>query len=127
MPSNRFYRRDQDDKINTINRCFADAEQGRIELALVRIGDVLEEFPNDASVLYARGLLQRDFLGKGLESRNDFEKAFRFASAGAEVRGLAACNAAARIARSPVSVEALPSTSRSIPPSSVSASSFSPS
>ena len=94
MPSPRYYQRDQDDKINSVNRCFTDAEQGRIELALVRIGDVLEEFPNDASVLYARGLLQRDSLGSGSKAREDFERAYQFASQRAEVRSLAACNTA---------------------------------
>ncbi|TSA40845.1 MAG: hypothetical protein D4R58_02200 [Betaproteobacteria bacterium] len=94
MPPTRYYQRDRDDKINSINRCFTDAEQGRIELALVRMGDLMEEFPNDASVLYARGLLQRDFLGCGLKARDDFEKAFHAASPGEEVRGLAACNVA---------------------------------
>ncbi|RJP54063.1 MAG: hypothetical protein C4583_03475 [Anaerolineaceae bacterium] len=94
MPTTRYYQRDRDDKINSINRCFTDAEQGRIELALLRIADLLEEFQNDASVLYARGLLQRDFLGSGLKARDDFENAFRAASPGAEVRSLAACNTA---------------------------------
>jgi len=94
MPTTRYYQRDRDDKINSINRCFTDAEQGRIELALLRIADLLEEFPNDASVLYARGLLQRDFLGSGLKARDDFENAFRASSLGEEVRGLAACNTA---------------------------------
>jgi tetratricopeptide (TPR) repeat protein len=94
MPPTHYYQRDRDDKINSINRCFTDAEQGRIELALVRINDLLREFPNDASVLYARGLLQRDFLGGGLKARDDFEKAFQAASPGEEVRGLAACNTA---------------------------------
>lgn len=95
MPPTRYYERDRDDKINSINRCFTDAEQGRIELALLRIADLLEEFPNDANVLYARGLLERDFLGCGLKAREDFEKAFHAASPGEEVRSLAACNVAA--------------------------------
>ena len=94
MPFNIYYKLDQEDKINSINRCFTDAEQGRIELALLRSSDLLEAFPNDADVLYARGLLQRDFLGSGLNARVDFENAFRAASLGEEVRGLAACNTA---------------------------------
>jgi len=94
MPPTRYYQRDPDDKINGINRCFTDAEQGRIQLAFLRIADLLEEFPNDASVLYARGLIQRDFLGCGLKAREDFERASRAARPGEEVRGLATCNVA---------------------------------
>jgi tetratricopeptide (TPR) repeat protein len=94
MLPTRYYKRDTDDKINSVNRCFTDAEQGRIELALLRIADLLEEFPNDASVLYARGLLQRDFLGCGLKAREDFESASHAAGPAEEVRGLATCNVA---------------------------------
>jgi len=90
----KYYPRDQDDKNDSINRCYSDAEQGRIGLALLRIGDLLEEFPNDANVLYTRGMLQRGFLGAGLKARDDFEKAFHAANPGEEVRGLAACNVA---------------------------------
>ena len=94
MPTTRYYQRDRDDKNNSINRCFTDAEQGRIELALLRIADLLEEFPNDANVLYARGLLHRDSLGYGLKARDDFEKASHAANPGEEVHGLATCNVA---------------------------------
>ena len=94
MLKTSYYQLDQDDKINSIKRCFAEAEQGRIELALLRINDLLEDFPDDATVVYHRGLLQRDYLGYGLKARDDFERAFHAASPGEEVRSLAACNVA---------------------------------
>ena len=36
MPQDRYYKRDGDDKMNSINRCFFDADQGRIALVPVR-------------------------------------------------------------------------------------------
>lgn len=68
MNSDRHYRRDQEDKISSLNRVAADEEQGRLVLALARLDDLLEEFPNDASVLYEKGLLFRDCLGSGVEA-----------------------------------------------------------
>ncbi len=93
MKTRRLYRRDREDKINSLNRVVADAKQGRAALALERIADLLDEFPDDASVLYEKGLLLRDNLGAGIEARACFERAYHAAAPGEEVRGLASCNA----------------------------------
>ncbi len=93
MKTERLYRRDREDKINSLHRVVADAEQGRVALAIERIADLLDEFPDDPSVLYEKGLLLRDSLGAGIEARTSFERAYHAAAPGEEVRGLAACNA----------------------------------
>ena len=58
------YRKDQGDKYNSINRCFFDAEHGLITLALERIKDLHQDFPDDAKVEYVEGLIRKDFLDK---------------------------------------------------------------
>jgi tetratricopeptide (TPR) repeat protein len=94
MPQTRLFSRDAEDKLNSIKRSFSDAEQGRLELALERLRDLLDEFPSDAHVLYAQGIILRDRLGSGLDAREHFERAFRAASPNEEVHGNAACNVA---------------------------------
>src|SRR5205809_2455697 len=88
----RTYKRDQDDKATSIARCYFDAEQGRIELALERIADLFDEFPGDGDVHYLHGLLLRDYLGRGLEARDAFEAAFENSESTSDIPGLAACN-----------------------------------
>ena len=62
------YKLDKEDKINYINRSFFDAEHGWITLALNRLESLLNEFPNDPQVLYAEGLIRKDFLGQGIKA-----------------------------------------------------------
>jgi tetratricopeptide (TPR) repeat protein len=71
------YKRDQEDKINSINRCFFDAERGWIQLALDRLADLRREFPDDGQVEYAEALLRKDFLGQGNLAEEFFLKALR--------------------------------------------------
>lgn len=49
-------------------RCFADAENGRVWLALMRLEDLREQFPDDANVDYAEALIRIDYLGEGLKA-----------------------------------------------------------
>jgi len=65
----------QTDKINTINRCFFDAEHGWLTRALKRLGDALKEFPNDPQIEYAEALIRKDFLGQGLKAQELFLEA----------------------------------------------------
>ncbi|MCD4785058.1 MAG: hypothetical protein K8T10_14685 [Candidatus Eremiobacteraeota bacterium] len=86
----RIYHRSQEDKINSINnRCFFDAQHGRVSLALERIRDIAEEFPKDAQVTYAEGLIRKDYLGQGAKAWALFEKAYKLDNKHA----FAACNA----------------------------------
>ncbi|MFA5414070.1 MAG: hypothetical protein WC295_01140 [Methanoregula sp.] len=66
------YHRDNNDKINSINRCFFDAEHGWITLSLDRLQDLHQEFPNDPQVQYAEGLIRKDFLGQGVQAEECF-------------------------------------------------------
>ncbi len=68
----RLYRRDSNDKINAINRCYFDAEHGWTSLALDRLQDIQEEFPDDPQAEYAEGLIRKDFLGQGLKGQSCF-------------------------------------------------------
>jgi hypothetical protein len=51
------------------NRCFADAENGRVWLALLRLDDLREQFPNDAHINYAEALIRLDYLGEGTKAQ----------------------------------------------------------
>ncbi|MBK9681521.1 MAG: hypothetical protein IPO69_22145 [Saprospiraceae bacterium] len=66
----RLYRRSHHDMINDIKRCFFEAQQGWITIALDRLRDIAEEFPNDSTAFNAQGILNKDYLGKGLVARN---------------------------------------------------------
>jgi len=66
------YQRDTNDKINSINRCFFDAEHGWITLSMDRLQDLHQEFPNDPQVQYAEGLIRKDFLGQGIHAEDLF-------------------------------------------------------
>ncbi|MBK9681517.1 MAG: hypothetical protein IPO69_22125 [Saprospiraceae bacterium] len=69
------YQKDKEDKLNTINRVFFDAEQGLLTLALERLKDLHRDFPKDAQVDYAEGLFRKDFLGQGSKAQELFLKA----------------------------------------------------
>ncbi len=73
----RSYKRDQEDKINSINRCFFDAEHGWVQLALDRLADLRQEFADDGQVEYAEALIRKDFLGQGNLAEEFFLKALR--------------------------------------------------
>jgi len=66
------YRRDQEDKINSLNRCFFDADHGWVPLALERLADVRREFPADGQVEYAEALIRKDHLGQGIQAEEFF-------------------------------------------------------
>jgi tetratricopeptide (TPR) repeat protein len=73
----RFYKKTNEDKIDTAYKgCFNDAKSGRPWLALLRLEDLAEEFPNDSHVTYAEALLRLEFLGQGLLAQRLFAKAF---------------------------------------------------
>lgn len=69
------YQKDQEDKINTLNRCFFDAEHGWLTLSLNRLEDLLKEFPDDPQIEYAEALIRKDFLGEGKKAEELFIKA----------------------------------------------------
>jgi tetratricopeptide (TPR) repeat protein len=76
----RLYHRTPDDQRSACLRAVFDANSGRVELALDRLADILEEGPSGdeliAAVLYTKGLILRDFLGKGIEARELFKRAY---------------------------------------------------
>jgi len=76
----RMYRRDQEDKLHTIARCFFEAEHGWISLALERLADLTDEFPDDPQVDYAEGMIRRDFLGQGIAAEDLFLRAQQHAT-----------------------------------------------
>ena len=73
----KLYFRDNEDKKNTLNRCFFDAEHGWTSLSLGRLVDLHAEFPNDPQVEYAEALIRKDFLGQGIKAEELFVKAQR--------------------------------------------------
>ncbi len=85
----RLYHRSKDDKINGINRSFFDAQHGRVRLAIERLHDLDDEFPKDAQIIYAEGLIRKDYLGQGIAARMLFEKAYNLDNR----HTFAACNA----------------------------------
>lgn len=90
----RIYHRSPADIAGTVKRSFADAESGRTKMGLVRLTDLLDEFRNEPNVIYAQGLMYRDFLGQGVKASDLFEQAHRKSTPGTEVHALSACNAA---------------------------------
>lgn len=85
----RLYHRKKDDKLNAGNRCFFDAQHGRVSLAIERLRDLDNEFSQDAQIVYAEGLIRKDFLGQGIEARELFEKAYELDN----THAFAVCNA----------------------------------
>ena len=71
----RLFNRDQADKINSLNRCYFDMEHGWISLALDRLADLNDEFPDDPEILYVEGDIRKRYLGQGLKAEALFLKA----------------------------------------------------
>lgn len=65
----------QDDKVYGLNRCYFDADMGLTTLALERIANLQNKFENDAQLIYAEGIIRKDFLGQGLKAQECFLKA----------------------------------------------------
>jgi tetratricopeptide (TPR) repeat protein len=59
-----------------VERCYFDAEQGRLKLALDRLSGLDQQFPNDGRIVYAQGLLRRKNLGQGIQARALFERSY---------------------------------------------------
>lgn len=59
-----------------VERCFFDAEQGRLMLALDRLRGLDEQFPDDGRIVYAQGLLLRKYLGQGIQAKALFERSY---------------------------------------------------
>ncbi len=76
----KLYRRNRDDQLNACRRSLFDARHGRVKLALERINDVLDEGFHDrgaaAEAVYTKGVILRDFLGRGFQARDLFEEAY---------------------------------------------------
>ena len=72
----KFYQPVSENIAFLIQRCYFEADQTRVALALERLGALQERFPNDARISYAEGLVRRDYLGQGLRARDLFEKAY---------------------------------------------------
>ncbi len=68
----RFIRRSSEDKARALERAYADADGGNIALALERLADVRLEFPRDAILEYAEGILRKDHVGQGLRAQAQF-------------------------------------------------------
>jgi tetratricopeptide (TPR) repeat protein len=81
----------------SINRCFIEADHGRVKLALERLRDLADQFPPNPHIWYAEGLIRRDYLGLGSEARATFQRAYEIALGKPdkqETRWVAACNVA---------------------------------
>jgi tetratricopeptide (TPR) repeat protein len=94
----RFHNRTRDDKLTTGKRSLAEAERGQVHLALERLLDLADEFPDDPEVLYVEALVRWDHLGQGSGAQELFERVYHLIPADdrrlAETRAFAACNAA---------------------------------
>ena len=74
----RLFNKENADKLDSIDRCFFEAEHGWISLSLDRLSDLSDEFPEDPEVLYTEGLIRKDFLGQGLKAQELFIAAQKF-------------------------------------------------
>lgn len=59
-----------------VQRCYFEADHTRVALALDRLSELGKQFPDDARIFYAEGILRQDHLGEGLHARGLFEKAY---------------------------------------------------
>src|ERR1035441_8209304 len=92
----KFFIRCQSDAAMAINRCNIDADRGRSALALARFQELAAEIPDNARILYAEGLVRRDFLGQGAAALEVFQRAYELATAQklkTDTAWFAACNA----------------------------------
>ena len=72
----RLYERAEEfDLMVTINRCYFDADQGRIKLAIDRLKDLEEELGEKPKIYYTEGMLRKDSLGQGINAYRCFSKA----------------------------------------------------
>jgi tetratricopeptide (TPR) repeat protein len=72
----RLYERSIDFDLNrTINRCYFDADHGRIKLALDRLKDLEMELGENPKIHYAEGMLRKDSLKQGVEAFECYVKA----------------------------------------------------
>jgi tetratricopeptide (TPR) repeat protein len=78
------------DMMDTINRCYLDADQSRIKLALDRLEDLELELGEQPRIFYAEGMLRKDLLGQGVLAFGCFAKALKLDPNYSN----AACNAA---------------------------------
>jgi tetratricopeptide (TPR) repeat protein len=72
----RYFRHSADNIASLVQRCFFEADQSRLDLALQRLLELKDQFPDDAKILYAEGVIRRDYLGQGLLGRDLFECAY---------------------------------------------------
>lgn len=77
----KFYQRQPDEVQTVINRCYFDADHGRVSLGLARLDELGREFPGNAHIAYAEGQIRRDYLGQGLAAGPLFERAHEIALA----------------------------------------------
>jgi hypothetical protein len=77
-----------------INRAHFEANNSYVSLALMRLSELAEEFPNDSHIAYAEGMIRRDFVGQAAEARALFEKALQLSTTKqlAETRWFSLCN-----------------------------------
>jgi tetratricopeptide (TPR) repeat protein len=75
----KFFLRSPGDAMFAVNRCFFEADIGRANTAVQRLCDLAQEIPDDAHVLYAEGVIRRDYLGQGFTAIACFEKAYEVA------------------------------------------------
>ena len=94
----RFYQQASDNIPFSIQRCYFEADQTRVRLALERLRGLEEQFPGDARIAYAEGIVRRDYLGQGLRARELFDRTHSLAlrsGLSGDYCWMAACNAAA--------------------------------
>lgn len=72
----KFYRTQPNEVVAAIDRCYLDADQGRFQVALHRIEELDQQFPNHANIHYAMGQFYRDELGSAEHARHCFKRAY---------------------------------------------------
>jgi tetratricopeptide (TPR) repeat protein len=72
----RLYHRLPEMKQATLDLCFAEARHGHVDLALLRLDDLLQDFGRDPQILYGKALITEEFLGRGKEAGELFRQAY---------------------------------------------------
>lgn len=91
----KFYRLNAQDVMGIINRCYLEANHGRVSLCLDRLGELGVDFPDNARIAYAKGQISRDYLGDAKTARECFARARKLAAAQrlkTETEWFAICN-----------------------------------
>ena len=70
------YQPPHSERMETVARCYFEAEQGWTAVAVQRLQGALARFPDDPQILFALGQLYEQFLGEGLAARDLFERAY---------------------------------------------------